>query len=43
MINQKYAIRLHLLISTKRMISNGIQIDLSDFNAVQQKWLVNNK
>lgn len=43
MINQKYTIKLHLLLSTKRMISNGIQVDLSEFNAVQQKWLVNNK
>ena len=43
MINQKYTIKLHLLLSTKRMISNGIQIDLSEFNAVQQKWLVNIK
>ena len=43
MINSKYTIRLHLLISTKRMISNGIQVDLSEFNTVQQKWLVRNK
>ena len=40
MINQKYTIKLHLLLSTKRMISNGIQVDLSEFNAVQQEWLV---
>ena len=43
MINQKYTIKLHLLLSTKRMIRKGIQVDLSEFNAVQQKWLVNNK
>ena len=43
MINQKYTIKLHLLLSTKRMIRNGIQVDLSEFNAVQREWLVNNK
>ena len=40
MINSKYLIKLQGLISTKRMISNGIQVDLSDFNEVQQKGLL---
>lgn len=40
MLNHKYASRLALLASVKRMLSKGIQVDLSDFNAVQRKWLV---
>lgn len=40
MINSKYLIKLQVLISTKRMIRKGIQVDLSEFNAVQQEWLV---
>ena len=40
MLNHKYTSQLQLLISVKRMLSNGIQVDLSDFNAVQRKWLV---
>ena len=41
MLNHKYTSQLQLLISVKRMLSNGIQVDLSDFNAVQRKWLKN--
>lgn len=40
MLNHKYTLQLQLLISVKRMLSKGIQVDLSDFNEVQQKWLV---
>ena len=40
MLNHKYTSQLQLLISVKRMLSNGIRVDLSDFNAVQRKWLV---
>ena len=39
MLNHKYTSQLALLISVKRMLSNGIQVDLSDFNEVQRKWL----
>ena len=40
MLNHKYTSRLALLASVKRMLSKGINVDLSDFNAVQRKWLV---
>ena len=40
MLNHKYTSQLQLLASVKRMLSKGIQVDLSDFNAVQRKWLV---
>ena len=40
MINKKYTARLARLASAKRMLSKGIKVDLSDFNAVQRKWLV---
>ena len=39
MLNPKYASRIALLASVKRMLSKGMQVDLSDFNAVQRKWL----
>ena len=39
MLNHKYTSRLALLASVKRMLSNGIKVDLSDFNAVQRNWL----
>ena len=40
MLNHKYTSRLQLLASVKRMLSKSIKVDLSDFNAVQRKWLV---
>ena len=40
MLNHKYTARLARLASVKRMLSKGIKVDLSDFNAVQRKWLV---
>lgn len=40
MLNHKYTSQLQLLASVKRMLSKGINVDLSDFNAVQRKWLV---
>ena len=40
MLNHKYVSRLELLASVKRMLSKGIKVDLSGFNAVQRKWLV---
>ena len=39
MLNHKYTSRLQLLASVKRMLSKGIKVDLSDFNAPQRKWL----
>ena len=39
MLNHKYTSRLALLASVKRMLSKGIHVDLSDFNAVQREWL----
>ena len=40
MLNHKYTSQLQLLISVKRMLSKGINVNLSDFNEVQRKWLV---
>ncbi len=40
MINKKYTSRLARLASVKRMLSKGVEVDLSNFNAVQRKWLV---
>ena len=40
MLNHKYTSQLALLISVKRMLSKGIHVDISDFNAVQREWLV---
>ena len=40
MLNHKYTSQLALLASVKRMLSNGVNVDLSDFNAVQRKWLM---
>lgn len=40
MLNHKYTLQLARLIGAKHMIRKGIHVDLSDFNAVQQKWLV---
>ena len=40
MLNHKYTSRLARLASAKRMLLKGIKVDLSDFNAVQRKWLV---
>ncbi len=39
MLNRKYTSRLARLASVKRMLSKGVEVDLSDFNAVQRKWL----
>ena len=39
MLNHKYASRLALLASVKRMLSKGIKVDLSGFNVVQRRWL----
>ena len=39
MLNHKYTSQLALLAGVKRMLSKGIQVDLSGFNAVQREWL----
>jgi len=39
MINSKYLVKLQILLSTKRIIRKGMQVDTSEFNEVQQKWL----
>ena len=39
MLNHKYTSRLQLLAGVKRMLSKGINVGLSDFNAAQRKWL----
>lgn len=40
MLNHKYTSQLALLIGVRHILSKGIHVDLSDFNAVQRKWLV---
>lgn len=40
MLNEKYRRKLWYLLATKELINEETVLDLSDFNAVQRKWLV---